>query len=245
MQFSLSILALAASILSVSAELSHSHFHKRAHAKPLEKRAMVTANSKIQTLAADPSFTDAVEGRVAGMPFHNTLINNSTQSAKVYFWTGMHFAVPATVYNTNPAAPALIVDLPAGTSKVVSFTNNYSGAYAAIFPQTDIQAGGGFKTAWVEITTSGITPVVDVSMLPDMSSKWVAVETDGCISDVTSCSYQCNDGSSSCWTAPTCQLMNCPSGPHTIYDAGPNGAGPWNGGCRVSPTFTTTFSSPS
>lgn len=242
MQFSLSILALAASLVSVNAGQSHAQFHKRAHAKPVEKRAVVVANSQIQTLAANPSFSDAVEGLVASLPFHNTIVNNATTDAKIYFWTGEGFAIPLTPYNPNPSVPALIVDLPAGASKVVSFSSSYSGAYAAVFPGTGIQAGGGFQTNWVELTTSGITPVVDVSMLPDMASRWTSVETDGCISDVTSCSYQCNDGSSSCWTAPVCELINCPPGPNTIFDAGPNGAGPWNGGCRLSPTFTTTFS---
>ena len=186
--------------------------------------------------------SDVVEGSVGSMPFQNTIVNNNTQDAVVLFWTNENFAMIATPYNSNPPAPSLILELPAGATKVVSFSDNFSGAYSAVFPGTGIQAGGGVSAAWVEITTSGITPVVDVSMLPDMSSKWTSVETDNCISDYTSCSYQCNDGSATCFTAAVSELMNCAPSAGTIYDAGPNGNGPWNGGCRVSPTFTTTFS---
>ena len=243
MRFS-AIIALAVGFLSVEASNAHSHLHKRIHAreaKNVDKRGLVVANSLISTPNAMVN-NDVVEGSVLSMPFQNTVVNNNTQDAVVLFWTNMNFAMIASPYNSNPPSPSLILDLPAGASKVVSFSDSFSGAYAAVFPDTGIQAGGGVQAAWVELTTSGITPVVDVSMLPDMASKWTSVETDHCISDYTSCSYQCNDGSASCWTAEVSELMNCAPSANTIYDAGPSGSGPWNGGCRLSPTFTTTFS---
>jgi len=240
MQFS-AILALAASIASVSASTAHSNLHKRVHARDVSKRgyATVQANSNLQTLAAAGS-PDVQEG--SGLQYVNTIINNSTDDAQVYFWEAENFSLIKSVYNENPSAPALIISLPAGSTQTVSFSNQFSGAYGAVWPDTITGNAGNFKIAYVELTTKdqwGAIPTVDMSFEPNMKDVGHSVSTDTCKSMWNSCAFQCTSSDDFCGEAGSYALMDSASPDWTCMIG--TFMGQASGGCQLSSTFTTTF----
>jgi hypothetical protein len=141
----------------------------------------------------------------------------------------------------NANSPSVLVTLPAGGSTTVSFNNGASGAFSALYPDTDLRMGQVNNT-WGEFTF-GSGGVLDVSREINMSGHDMTIETPtGCVSDKNTCVFVClPDGGNSCWQ--TYQL-NKSSDPNCIKGYDPAMGGD-SGGCSVgqasSGKVTVTF----
>jgi hypothetical protein len=134
----------------------------------------------------------------------------------------------------NKFNPAILVTLEPGGMTTVSFANGFSGAFAGIFPDTDMRMGQ-INNTWGELTT-GSGGVVDVSREVNMDGHGLKiVSPTGCVSDTAgnTCAFICYpaDGNS-CWQ--NYQLIQS-SNPNCIkgYDPVMNGV---SGGCSLGQT---------
>ena len=141
----------------------------------------------------------------------------------------------------NANSPSVLVTLSPGGSTTVSFNNGASGAFAGIYPDTDLRMGQ-INNTWGEFTfNSG--GVLDVSREVNMAGHPLKIETPtGCVSDKDNCVFVClPDDGNSCWQR---YQLNKSSDPNCIKGYDPAMGGD-SGGCSVgqatSGKVTVTF----
>jgi len=138
----------------------------------------------------------------------------------------------------NAKQPFVTHTLTQGSNCTLSFASGVSGALSAIYSDTKL-INGQISNTWLEFTT-GQYGVVDISKEVNMSGRSVSVTTDSCVSDMTTCVFECQDKS-----ATSCEygyeLVNCATGSQSGAQDGTYD-GTDSGGCTVSPTMTAVFS---
>lgn len=133
----------------------------------------------------------------------------------------------------NAYTPAITYSLPnIGDSVTISVANSISGAWAALNNHaTTLNEYGQIFNTWGEFT-SGDYATVDVSMEVNTAgnSMSITVDENGCVSDMTTCVFQCTAGTSvqSCGDSGTYELTNCavgsqPGATYGVYDGNPSG----------------------
>lgn len=128
-------------------------------------------------------------------------------------------------------APLITYPLSDKQTLYVSFTQPTSGAWAAIYSDTTLVQGQISET-WGEFTFDDKHSTVDVSREVNMQARGMSIETEGCISNMTTCVFQCTDDAASCWY--DYELVNCATGSQTGAEYGMY-AGAASGGCLVGP----------
>jgi hypothetical protein len=139
----------------------------------------------------------------------------------------------------NVHQPLVTLDLPAGTSQIISFASGSIGAWSAIYPDTTTYYGQIVNT-WGEFTMSPMG-VVDVSREVNMSGHPMSVVGPQCTTDMDRCVFVCSSGNS-CMT--NYELVNCQAGSQPGAQYGTYGGFP-SGGCGGlgdTAALTTTFS---
>jgi len=139
----------------------------------------------------------------------------------------------------NAVQPTITASLAAGASLTVSFADGASGAWTAIYSDTQL-VNGQASNSWGEFTF-GQWGVVDVSREVNMNGHAMSIVGPSCTTDMNTCVFVCSSGNS-CITGY--ELLNCENGSqpganYGTYDGAPSGG---CGGMGASAALTTTFS---
>lgn len=130
-------------------------------------------------------------------PYTNEYCNESGEDLILVIWGADGSWV-------NVKQPHITVSIENGTSTTVSFANGQSGAWSAIYPDTQMK-DGQISNTWGEYTMNNFG-VVDVSMLPNMKGKKMTIVGPSCVSNMETCVFQCDEGDI-CMTGY--KLINC------------------------------------
>jgi hypothetical protein len=275
MQFTTSLLALAALSSSVLAGPHHRHFHVKKSPMPAVFEALTervstssastsSGGSSNQPAApaapaapatpAAPAAIDVVSklsqlGSKAAVnsnsnnggiwigtdgPYTNEFHNSASEPIVVVVWGSQGSWV-------NAVAPQVAISLAPGASKTVSFANGQSGAWAGIYSDTAL-VNGQIANTWGEFTFSNPYSTVDVSREVNMNGRGMSIKTPNCVSDMTTCVFQCTGGAASCQF--NYELVNCANGSQGGAQYGTY-AGAASGGCGgmgATANLKTTFS---
>jgi len=139
----------------------------------------------------------------------------------------------------NAVQPAITVTLPQGQSKTISFSDGVSGAWAAIYEDTEL-INGQISNTWGEFTFS-VEGVVDVSREVNMSGHTMEIVGPSCTTNMDTCVFVCSSGNSCEFGY---ELLNCDNGSQPGANYGTFAGAP-SGGCGglgSSAAVTTTFS---
>lgn len=151
----------------------------------------------------------------------NEVTNNSGENVTMVVWGSAGSWV-------NVNKPLITYPIANGTSMNISFASGASGAWAAIYENTTM-VNGQISETWGEYTFDGTYSTFDVSREVNMEGHAMAIETDGCVSNMTTCVFQCLSGTS-CWQEY--ELSNCATGSQKGAEYGTyDGAA--SGGCLV------------
>jgi len=126
----------------------------------------------------------------------------------------------------NAVTPAVTYSIADKASMTVSVNNGVSGAWAGLYNHaTTLSPNGQIFNTWGEFTT-GPWGTVDVSREVNMKGNGMSINLPGgCVSDMNTCSYHCNDPKAvTCGAAGSYTNVKC-SGPN----ANPS---PTDGGCQ-------------
>jgi hypothetical protein len=118
-----------------------------------------------------------------------------------------------------------------------------SGAFAAIYGETQINFAGQVGNTWGEFTfnTNNVFSTTDVSRLITSSGNNMSIQNykskggaKTCLTDMSTCVFTCDNGASSCTTGYS--LQNCPVGGagNTADAAGLNGGCSYEGNSGYS-----------
>jgi len=138
----------------------------------------------------------------------------------------------------NAQAPLVTHSLPVGSSTKISFASGYSGAFAALYPDTAL-VNGQVSQTWGEYTHS-VEGVVDVSREVNMNGRPLTIVGPTCTTSLTQCVFVCSSGTS-CefdYLLQNCDPATQPGAQFGTY-AGSDSGG--CGGMGAAATFTTTF----
>ena len=170
-------------------------------------------------------------------PYTSEFINNAKEDLILVIWGSSSSWV-------NTHKPLITYSLPQGTSVTISFAEGQSGAWSAIYSDTELY-NGQIRNSWGEYT---FTPegVVDVSLEVYMDGHTMSIVGPSCTTDMNTCVFQCPPGQTSCEDGYV--LNNCTPPPqgsqagaqYGFYDGNPSGGCGWPGATTVS--LTTTFS---
>ncbi|GAB7342053.1 hypothetical protein MBLNU457_g0337t1 [Dothideomycetes sp. NU457] len=162
-------------------------------------------------------------------PYVTEYINNSGEDIEVVIWGSASSWV-------NVASPLIAQALAPGQSFKASFASGVSGAWSAIYEDTQM-LNGQISNTWGEYTFNGQFSTFDVSRLPNMAGHGMTIETDNCKSDMNTCVFTCQNGNT-CMTGYN--LLNCNAGSQPGASSGTYAGAP-SGGCLVgTKTFVTT-----
>lgn len=91
----------------------------------------------------------------------------------------------------------------------ISMANGVSGGFAGLYNDiTILTPDGQIFNTWGEFTT-GQSGTVDVSRLVNMGGNGMSINLDsGCISNLDTCVYQCNNGQNTCYLDNTYTMVN-------------------------------------
>jgi len=168
--------------------------------------------------------------------YTNNFVNSASEAIILVIWGPQGSWVNANV-------PLITAAIEPGENLVVSFANGQSGAWSAIYSDTQLVNGQVCNT-WGEYTFSGAYSTVDVSREVNMSGHGLEIQTPQCVSNMNTCVFVCDSGNS-CETGYS--LLNCAVGsqPGANYGTADYGAGPVpSGGCSGignSAQLSTTF----
>lgn len=165
-------------------------------------------------------------------PYQNEFVNESGEDLILVVW-----GVAGSWINV--VQPTITATLSAGQSIWLSFADGASGAWTAIYSDTQLVNGQASNT-WGEFTF-GQWGVVDVSREVNMSGHSMSIVGPSCTTDMDTCVFVCSSGNV-CTTGY--QLVNCENGSqpganYGTYDGAPSGG---CGGMGSSAVLKTTFS---
>ncbi|EXJ86702.1 hypothetical protein A1O3_03655 [Capronia epimyces CBS 606.96] len=217
----------------------HSHARKHDHAQ-VEKRATALTDTDASKLTSLGVAALGVNAAVANGhswlgtdgPYQNEFVNESGEDLILVIWGVAGSWI-------NAVQPSITASIPANGSVWVSFADGASGAWTAIYPDTQLVNGQASNT-WGEFTF-GLYGVVDVSREVNMNGHSLSIVGPSCTSDMNTCVFQCASGDV-CITDYV--LLNCENGSqpganYGTYDGAPSGG---CGGMGSSATLRTTFS---
>lgn len=181
-----------------------------------------TATSKLSSLGClAGSNAVADNGAVwigAGGAYTNTFTNNAGEDLILVVW-----GPDASWVNANK--PLVTLDLPAGSSQLVSFASGAIGAWSAVYADTPMVMGQ-ISNTWGEYTMSP-EGVVDVSREVNMNGHGMSIVGPQCTTDMNTCVFVCSSGTV-CMT--DYELLNCAGGSQPGAQYGTFGGFP-SGGC--------------
>ncbi|ETI25691.1 hypothetical protein G647_02465 [Cladophialophora carrionii CBS 160.54] len=238
------VLATLAIGQAYAASLTHAHSHLHSHAARrhdhVEKRATALTDADATKLTSLGVMSLGINSFTANGqawlgqdgPYQNEFVNESGEDLILLVWGVAGSWV-------NAVQPTITASIPAGESLWVSFADGASGAWTAVYPDTQLVNGQASNT-WGEFTF-GQWGVVDVSREVNMSGHPMSIVGPSCVSDMDTCVFQCSEGN-------TCMfnylLLNCENGSqpganYGTFEGAPSGG---CGGMGSSATLKTTFS---
>ena len=129
----------------------------------------------------------------------------------------------------NAVAPLITVSLAPGESTTISMANGQSGAFSAIYSDTQM-LDGQVSNTWGEYTT---TPegVVDVSREPNMSGHNMTIVGPQCTTDMDTCVFLCSSGNVCMdgYILQDCAPGSQPGAQYGTFGGSPSGGCGWNG----------------
>ena len=154
--------------------------------------------------------------------YTNNFTNNAGQDLILVIWGPDGSWV-------NVAAPLITLSMAPGASEIISFASGTSGAWSAVYADTEMVMGQVSNT-WGEFTFSP-TGVVDVSREVNMLGHGMSVVGPTCTTDMDTCVFVCASGDV-CMTDYL--LQNCDNGSqegatYGLYGGFPSGGCGWNG----------------
>jgi len=232
-----SIAAVLATFLAGQAAAAslhgHQHFHTKKEAQPsamevgVAKRDLLTGDaiSKLASLSILPGLNGLVASATAwigtGGDYTNTFTNNAGEDLILIIWG------PAGSW-VNVNEPLITLSMAPGAVQEISFAAGLSGAWSAVYSDTEM-VDGQVSNTWGEFT---FTPegVVDVSREVNMEGHGMSVVGPSCTTNMTSCVFVCSTGLS-CWTEYL--LQNCDNdsqigAQYGLFDGLPSGGCGWN-----------------
>lgn len=227
--------ACAASVSHVHSALHRRHDHVQA-----EKRATALTDVDAGKLTALGISAVGVNSAVANGqawlgqdgPYQNEYVNESGEDLILVVW-----GVAGSWINV--IQPTITASIPAGQSIWLSFADGASGAWTAIYGDTQMVNGQASNT-WGEFTF-GQWGVVDVSREVNMLGHPMSIVGPSCTTDMDTCVFVCSTGD-------VCMfdylLQNCENGSQPGANYGTFAGAP-SGGCGgmgASAVLKTTFS---
>ncbi|EOD51618.1 putative effector 5 protein [Neofusicoccum parvum] len=227
MRFSSIALGALAATGAMASSRSHARLHREREARSeVDKRNILIDaldEAKLLTLgliAIGKNALSSAEDQVwigADGDYTNEYVNEGEDDVVLVVW-----GPAASWVNTNE--PLITLTLPAGTNKTLSFASGASGAWAAVYNDTEL-VNGQISETWGEYTF-GEWGCVDVSREVNMGGHNMTIDTGNCVSDMETCVFKCKDGAESCWLEY--ELVNCENGSqegatYGTFDGAPTG----------------------
>lgn len=214
MRYSYTTLVLGALAIgqAIAGPFKHTHFHAKKEAEPLNlestvvKRASALSEAHSTKLLSEMAFkslgvnADSNNGGVwlgDDGAYTNEFTNESGEELILIIW-GPH----ASWVNVHP--PLITVTIANGSSTTVSFASGQTGAWSAIYEDTEM-LNGQVSNTWGEYTFSPMG-VVDVSKLPNMQGNKMTIVGPTCVSDMEQCVFVCKTGDICMYDY---ELVNC------------------------------------
>ncbi|RVX73270.1 hypothetical protein B0A52_02912 [Exophiala mesophila] len=247
MRFSINTLVLAtlAASQALAASIGHQHTVLHNHARkhdhaPIEKRAAAITAADVSRLSALGVLSTGVNSETnngavwlgSDGQYTNEFTNNSGEDLILVIW-----GVAGSWINV--IQPHITASIPAGQSIWVSFADGASGAWSAIYSDTQLVNGQASNT-WGEFTF-GQWGVVNVSREVNMSGHPLSIVGPSCVTDMDTCVFKCSSGNVCTFDYI---LVNCDNGSQPGANYGYHEGAP-SGGCGgmgSSATLKTTFS---
>lgn len=163
--------------------------------------------------------------------YTNEFSNDSDNDLILIVW-----GVAASWVNVH--IPLITISLPQQASQTISFASGMSGAWSAVYSDTEM-IDGQIANTWGEYTF-GETGVVDVSREVNMLGHPLSIVGPMCTANITTCVFLCTSGDR-CTTDYT--LQNCENGSQAGARYGLFGGFP-TGGCgwaNTSAALQTSF----
>jgi hypothetical protein len=179
---------------------------------------------------------------------------SSSSPNPVHAWIGDNGAYTITFTNTAPThlnivlwtsltgpwvqaqQPAISWPLGMGQSVTVSLTNDISGAFSAVYPETGMYYGL-ISNTWGEFTFADNWSTFDVSREVNMHGRamTIATKVPSCVSSTSPprCVFTCNGGAATCGTSGSYGLENCAAGSQVGANTGSYANNP-SGGCAMT-----------
>jgi len=166
-------------------------------------------------------------------PYQNEFTNDSGEDLILLVWGVAGSWV-------NAVQPTITASIPAGQSVWVSFADGASGAWTAVYPDTQLVNGQASNT-WGEFTF-GQWGVVDVSREVNMSGHPMSIVGPTCTTDMDTCVFTCSGGVNTCmydYLLQNCENGSQPGANYGTFAGSPSGG---CGGMGSGATLKTTFS---
>jgi len=246
----LATLAIGQAIAGPYKHQHHAHIHQKKSPHPLEVNSNASESkrddaatystltaadaaklSSIGCMTGTNSLTGGSAWLGGGGPYTSVFINSAAEDIILVVWG------PDASW-VNSQAPLITVSLPSGGAQTVSFASGLSGAWSAIYPDTDM-VNGQISNTWGEFTWS-LYGVFDISREVNMGGHDMEIVGSECTSTMDTCVFMCTSGNT-CMTDYV--LQNCGTGSQPGAQFGTYG-GFDSGGCGGlgnSATVTTTF----
>ncbi|KIW97712.1 uncharacterized protein Z519_01296 [Cladophialophora bantiana CBS 173.52] len=225
---------------TVSGVHSHLHNHLKRRHDHVEKReaALTDADAAkltamgVASLGANSYTPNGQAWFGQDGPYQNEFVNDSGEDLILVIWGVAGSWI-------NAVQPTITASLPANSSTWVSFADGASGAWTAIYEDTQMVNGQASNT-WGEFTF-GQWGVVDVSREVNMNGHPMSIVGPSCTTDMDTCVFVCSSGDVCMYGY---QLVNCENGSqpganYGTYEGSPSGG---CGGMGSSATLKTTFS---
>jgi len=151
--------------------------------------------------------------------YTNEFINHSGEDIILVIWGAEGSWI-------NAQQPVITLSMPPGHKKTISFADAASGAWAAVYSDTEL-INGQVANTWGEFTF-GEWGVVDVSREVNMEGHHMRIHGPQCVTDMETCVFVCPNGMKSCWLEY--ELHNCDAGSQPGAQFGYDYGAP-SGGC--------------
>lgn len=164
-------------------------------------------------------------------PYTNEFCNESGEDLFLFIW-----GVEGSWVNVKQ--PLITTFLANGSCITISFAYGQTGAWSAVYPNTK-NIDGQIAETWGEYTMKE-QGCYDVSKLPNMDGRPMAILGPKCVSDFDRCVFVCKEGNR-CMI--NYELENCAPGSQPDTQYGLDYGAP-SGGCGIydrSANFTTLF----
>jgi len=246
MRYTMNTLVLATLAIGQAYAATMGHVHSALHSHARKHNHM-------QSERRDTALSDADAGKLTALGLLSLGINSATANGQA--WLGTDGPYQNEFVNesgedlilliwgvagswVNAVQPTITASLPAGGSLWVSFADGASGAWTAVYGDTELVNGQASNT-WGEFTF-GQWGVVDVSREVNMNGHSMSIVGPTCTTDMDTCVFVCASGDT-CWTDYL--LLNCDNGSQAganygTFDGSPSGG---CGGMGASATLKTTF----